>query len=211
MSSIGTASPAFMTTIVGQIANLTAKDGEADERRLQSALATVQAIEPRNGTEALLAVQMTAVHLALMRMAARMARTESEERAEIAERAFNKLARTFVMQVEALKRFRSTGEQVVRHQYVHVADGGQAVVGDVFPQEGGLLKPQEGGLLKRVEQSRLDYAPGVVIEEGRHVGAPRGNVNAMKSGRWSADTLAERKEANTLVRQARATIAKLAE
>ncbi len=149
----------------------------------------------------MLAAQMCAVHMESMKMAARLARTESQEMAAIALPAFNKLVRTFVMQVEALKRLRSTGEQIVRHQYVHVSDGGQAVVGDVFPQEGGVLK--------RVEQ--LDYAPGVVIEEGCHVGAPRGNVNAMKSGRWSADTLAERKEANTLVRQARATIAKLAE
>ena len=62
-----------------------------------------------------------------------------------------------------------------------------------------------------MEQSRLDYAPAVVIEDGRSAGAPKGNVNALKTGRWSADTLAERKEANTLVRQARATIAKLAE
>jgi len=51
----------------------------------------------------------------------------------------------------------------------------------------------------------------VIEEERRRVGAPLGNVNAMKSGRWSADTLAERKEANMLMRQARATIEKLGE
>jgi hypothetical protein len=47
---------------------------------------------------------------------------------------FNKLARTFVAQVEALKRYRSTGEQSIRVQHVTVNDGGQ-VVGDV--QTGG--------------------------------------------------------------------------
>jgi len=201
MQSIGTNDPDFFNAISGELVNLIAKDGSVDERRLASAFALVQAVEPANGVEGMLAAQMCAVHMESMKMAARLARTESQEMADIALPAFNKLARTFVMQVEALKRLRSTGEQIVRHQYVHVSDGGQAVVGDVFPQEGGALK--------RVEQSRLDYAPGVEIEEGRRAGAPRGNVNAMKSGRWSADTLAERKEACAIVRQARKTLAEI--
>jgi len=158
MQSIGTNDPGFFNAIAGQLSNLTAKDGSVDERRLASAFALVQAVEPTNGIEGMLAAQMCAVHMESMKMAARLARTESQEMADIALPAFNKLVRTFVMQVEALKRLRSTGEQIVRHQYVHVSDGGQAVVGDVFPQEGGALK--------RVEQSRLDYAPGVVIEGG---------------------------------------------
>ena len=48
-----------------------------------------------------------------------------------AERAFNKLARTFTAQVEALKRYRSAGEQTVRVEHVTVNDGGQAIVGNV--------------------------------------------------------------------------------
>jgi hypothetical protein len=43
----------------------------------------------------------------------------------------NKLARTFAAQVEALKRYRSGGEQKMTVQHVHVADGGQAIVGNV--------------------------------------------------------------------------------
>jgi hypothetical protein len=43
-----------------------------------------------------------------------------------AERAFNKLARTFAAQVEALKRYRSGGEQTVRVEHVTVNEGGQA-------------------------------------------------------------------------------------
>jgi hypothetical protein len=41
--------------------------------------------------------------------------------------ALNKLTRTFGSQVEALKRYRSGGEQKVTVQDVHVADGGQAM------------------------------------------------------------------------------------
>jgi Enolase, N-terminal domain len=48
-----------------------------------------------------------------------------------AERALNKLARTFAAQVEALKRYRSGGEQTVRVEHVTVNEGGQAIVGTV--------------------------------------------------------------------------------
>jgi len=48
-----------------------------------------------------------------------------------AERAYNKLALTYVAQIEALKRYRSAGEQTVRVEHVTVNDGGQAIVGNV--------------------------------------------------------------------------------
>jgi len=48
-----------------------------------------------------------------------------------AERAFNKLARTFAAQMEALKRYRTGGEQKVTVQHVNVSEGGQAIVGNV--------------------------------------------------------------------------------
>jgi hypothetical protein len=48
-----------------------------------------------------------------------------------AERALNKLARTFITQVEALKRHRTGGQQKVTVEHVHVHEGGQAIVGTV--------------------------------------------------------------------------------
>ncbi len=54
-----------------------------------------------------------------------------------AERAFNKLARTFTAQVEALKRYRTGGEQKVTVEHVHVHQGGQAIVGTVNRGGGG--------------------------------------------------------------------------
>ncbi len=48
-----------------------------------------------------------------------------------------KMQRTFAAQVEAMKRYRSSGVQTIRvqHQNVTVESGGQAIVGDV--QQGG--------------------------------------------------------------------------
>jgi hypothetical protein len=46
-----------------------------------------------------------------------------------AERTFNKLTRTFISQMEALKRYRTGGEQTVTVQHVNVSESGQAIVG----------------------------------------------------------------------------------
>ena len=199
MQSIGTNDPDFFNAISGELVNLIAKDGSVDERRLASAFALVQAVEPANGVEGMLAAQMCAVHMESMKMAARLARTE--------------FARD--------GRHRPARLQQTRTDVRHAGRGVEALTEhrranrhtSICPRQrwrsgrGRRRLPPRGGALKRVEQSRLDYAPVVEIEEGRRAGAPRGNVNAMKSGRWSADTLAERKEACAIVRQARKTLA----
>ena len=46
------------------------------------------------------------------------------------------------VQVEALKRYRTGGEQKVTVQHVTVNDGGQAIVGSVSPQVGGMRGPK---------------------------------------------------------------------
>jgi hypothetical protein len=53
------------------------------------------------------------------------------------EAIVTKLSRTFVAQVETLKRYRSTNEPGVTVQNVSVTDGGQAIVGNVMQNPGG--------------------------------------------------------------------------
>src|ERR1700730_15849925 len=79
----------------------------------------------------MLAAQMAAVHNATMTFARRLAHVDNIPQQDSAERAFNKLARTFAAQVEALKRYRSGGEQTVQVEHVTVNEGGQAIVGNV--------------------------------------------------------------------------------
>jgi hypothetical protein len=61
---------------------------------------------------------MAAVHAATMTFAFRLGQAETIPQQDSAERAFNKLARTFAAQVEALKRYRSRGDQTVRVEHV---------------------------------------------------------------------------------------------
>ena len=79
----------------------------------------------------MLAAQMAGVHMAIMTFARRLAGAETIPQQDSAERAFNKLARTFAAQMEALKRYRTGGEQKVTVQHVNVGEGGQAIVGNV--------------------------------------------------------------------------------
>jgi hypothetical protein len=92
------------------------------------ALATVKAINPRDETETLLAVQMAAIHNATMKTASILKSTSTTTQQDSAANALNKLARTFAVQMDTLKRYRSTSEQTIRVQHVTVQEGGQAVV-----------------------------------------------------------------------------------
>ena len=72
-----------------------------------------------------------------MTFARRLAHVDNIQQQDSAERAFNKLARTFAVQMEALKRYRTGGEQKVTVHHVTVNEGGQAIVGAVTQTPGG--------------------------------------------------------------------------
>jgi hypothetical protein len=94
-------------------------------------LSIIQGIKPRDQIETMLAVQMAAVQMSIMTFARRLANADNILQQDSAERAFNKLTRTFTTQMEALKRYRTGGEQKVTVQHVTVGEGGQAIVGNV--------------------------------------------------------------------------------
>ena len=54
-----------------------------------------------------------------------------------------KLLRTFLMQLEALNRHRSKGEQKMVVEHVHVHSGGQAIVGPVTGNRAGQKSSDE--------------------------------------------------------------------
>jgi len=140
-----------------------------DERELNMILHIVAGIKPRNEMQAAQAAQMVAVHLMTMRVSAqalRGGRVVAED-AAIA----GKLARTFVMQTEALAKLkgkRSSSRQTItvekhvhNHQHVHLERGGARNGGQSHDSAGGsrvragaagqlsectaLPSPQQGG------------------------------------------------------------------
>jgi len=159
MKAIGTTDADFYGGLIGQLINVGSPNREPDEAGANFMLSIVKGIEPRDQIESMLAAQMGAVHLATMTFARRLAHVENIPQQDSAERAFNKLARTFAAQVSALKDYRSKGEQKMTVQHVHVAEGGQAIVGNInAPPEG------DGAHKKDGEQPHaLRYAPGITM------------------------------------------------
>ena len=100
-------------------------------------LSVIKEIEPRDQIEAMLARPDGGRPHGSMTFARRLAHVDTITQQDSASNAFNKLTRTFAAQMEALKRYRSGGEQKMTVQHVHVAEGGQAIVGNVnAPAEG---------------------------------------------------------------------------
>jgi hypothetical protein len=106
-------------------------------------LSVVKSIEPKDEIEAMLAAQMAAVHMASMTFARRLAHVDTIPQQDSAERAFNKLTRTFTTQMEALKRYRTGGQQKVTVEHVTVQAGGQAIVGNVSHPGGGSARENQ--------------------------------------------------------------------
>jgi hypothetical protein len=131
LEAVGSGDFDFLDGLLKQLCNMGSTGRSVDEDGLNFMLAIVKGIEPRDQVEAMLAAQMAAVHNATMTFARRLNHVENIPQQDSAERAFNKLARTFAAQVEALKRYRSVGEQMTRVGQVTVSDGGQAIVGNV--------------------------------------------------------------------------------
>jgi hypothetical protein len=131
MEALGTADLDFVTGLLQQLANAGSQGQKVDESGINFLLSVVKGAKPKDQFEAMLSAQMAAIHTATMTFAQRLAYVETIPQQDSAERALNKLARTFAMQMEALKRYRTGGEQKVTVQHVSVNDGGQAIVGNV--------------------------------------------------------------------------------
>src|SRR5262249_52057672 len=86
-----------------------------------TAPAAAQMIAP-NATMMQNTVQMAAIHKTTIVAATRLARVETIPQQDSASNMLNKLARTFTAQVEALKKYRSAGEQTIKVQHVTVSE-----------------------------------------------------------------------------------------
>ena len=133
----------------------------------------------------------------------------------------NKLSRTYTTLLESLNRHRGKGQQKVTVEHVHVHEGGQAIVGNV--EAGGWVRIEIKGTTpckanypctRRHDAERGRDAgaecQSPAMKNGRcrmhggtSPGAPKGNKNALKHGRYTAEAIARRREIAELIRTAR--------
>ncbi|MDE0810814.1 MAG: hypothetical protein OSB69_16065 [Alphaproteobacteria bacterium] len=136
-NALASTDDAFIDGIITQLVKVRSQDQGIDEGGVNFMVSVIRGIEPKDQMETMLAAQMAAVHNATMTFARRLNHVDNIQQQDSAERAFNRLGRTFTTQMEALKRYRTSGQQKMTVEHVHVHEGGQAIVGNVG---GGLSK-----------------------------------------------------------------------
>ena len=167
MEALGTADFDFGDEFIDQLLQIAVHGGKADASELNFMLAVIKGVRPNDQLEAMLGAQMGAVHMLAMKLAKQFSAVETLPQQDGAERALNKLMRTFVMQMEALKRYRTGGEQKVTVQHVSVGEGGQAIVGNVTqtaPKNAKGQVPKETPVLAEARDAPM---PSVIDEEVR--------------------------------------------
>ena len=129
--ALGTASSSFVNTSLLQLQSAARlPEGPLSEVTMNAALAMIEAAAPQNEIEGALAVQMACTHCAAMFVLSRVnGCTHRSVSAYSAAAA--KLLRAYTSQVEALRRLRSGGSQIVRVEHVHINDQARALIGPV--------------------------------------------------------------------------------
>jgi len=75
---------------------------------------TFAEIEPRDAVEAMLAAQMTATHVMMTGLANKVMDAPNPSLREAYERSVTRLSRTYLAQMDALKKYRAKAQQIVR-------------------------------------------------------------------------------------------------
>ena len=192
---------------------------ETRDTLIAANVAALMGIAPKDELEGMMAAQLIAAHNAAM---------ECYRRAMIGEQTFegrrenltqaNKLSRTYAALLEALNRHRGKGQQKVTVEHVHVHAGGQAVVGSGRTGGWGCTRNARNNPMQSIANApspRCGPGPAAGSRASRRrcrtaaagctaagsPGAPKGNNNALKHGRYTADAIAERRHLRALVRE----------
>ena len=130
----------LLTQAVQTFRGYVSAEGTTDERLAEfanNAMALLNGIRPQDEIEGMLAVQMIAVHnMAMETLKRAMITGQPPQWIESNINHATKMLRTFTAQIEALKRYRTGGQQKVIVEHVYVTAGGQAIVGVVNRGEG---------------------------------------------------------------------------
>ncbi len=134
-AAFGSMSQPFMDTMLGELMTVWDSNGGISEKTYNAAIAVLDGARPQNEIEAMLVVQMIAANEAALRAVSMIGKCDWFPQAMGFGSLANKFMRTFTAQAEALAKIRRGGEQIVK--YVHVHEGGQAVVAGTINQHGG--------------------------------------------------------------------------
>jgi hypothetical protein len=181
--AIGTADPDFLAGMFTQLLSAASHGGKISEIELNFLLSTIKDIKPRDQLESMLAAQMGVVHMSIMTFNRRLENAATIPQQDSALNGFIKLMRTFAGHVEALKRYRTGGEQKVTVQHVNVGEGGQAIVGNITTQSSRAASPSQAADAAPTLTHSAE-APMPLVRET--VASPVAKPKKRKNGRGSS-------------------------
>ena len=137
--ALGTADPDLQGHFLEQMAETfkgtvssEGQDNKAIITATNRAMAILNGIQPQNEIEAMLVVQMIGVHnMAMATLGRAMLKDQTFAGRQANADQATKMLRTFAVQMEALKKYRTGGQQKTIVENVNVNEGGQAIVGTV--------------------------------------------------------------------------------
>jgi hypothetical protein len=162
LETFGTTDKYFARGLIGQILTMGSIRGDKSGMGgdgYDFAVSVLRGVKPKDQIAAMLATQMTATHMAIIKYINRLACEEYLELHDSEERTLNKLLRAFVMQFEAFTRYQNGGERSVTVQNVSVSEFGQASVGNVT--QGAVKQPAEMPALTQSNQEAMPPLGGL--------------------------------------------------
>ncbi|UPJ80534.1 hypothetical protein IVB16_00385 [Bradyrhizobium sp. 183] len=131
----------------------TIPDAERQDQYM-AILAFLASVKPADTVEGMMAAQLYASHAAAMECYRRsMIPGQPSEERQVQLSLAARLTKANATQVEALKKYRSKGEQKVVVEHVHVHAGGQAIVGQVTPGGSGKISEAQPHAIGYAERS----------------------------------------------------------
>jgi hypothetical protein len=141
-NAFGTTDPNFANGLLSQLQILSISNKQFAEGLLNSYASIVAAVEPRDPVESLWAINVATTQKLIYDLTCDLGLAKGDRAQNFS--LINKLLRTFTIEMDALNRHRSKGEQQVTVQHVTVGQGGQAIVGDVHQQSREVTKASVG-------------------------------------------------------------------
>jgi hypothetical protein len=137
--ALGTADPDLQGHFLEQMAETfkgtvssEGQDNKAIITATNRAMAILNGIQPQNEIEAMLVVQMIGVHnMAMAALGRGILKDQTFAGRQANADQATKMLRTFAVQMEALQKYRTGGQQKTIVENVNVNEGGQAIVGTV--------------------------------------------------------------------------------
>ncbi|MBT4922524.1 MAG: hypothetical protein HON23_05870 [Rickettsiales bacterium] len=129
--TLGTADSDLSSVLIEKLLTLYGTQ-DFSSKEMNGALGFLQDMKPADPAEAILLTQMYGTHLLSCKTMgnANIPGQISEGVTDNINRA-TKLSRTYMAQMDALKKYRGKGQQKITVEHVNVNEGGKAIIGDI--------------------------------------------------------------------------------